>query len=116
MAAAVVVAEAAVLLLRPRTGVISPAEVSAASYFTGAEIERAQDFRDGQTALYLLRVAVELGVLILVVRRPPRRLLQARRPVLMGAAAGAGLSLVTGLAALPISAIARSRAVDVGLI
>ena len=116
MAAAVVVAEAAVLLLRPRTGVISPAEVSAASYFTGAEIERAQDFRDGQTTLYLLRVAVELGVLILLVRRPPHRLLQARRPVLMGAAAGAALSVLTGVAALPISAIARSRAVDVGLI
>jgi STE24 endopeptidase len=116
MAAAVVVAEAAVLLLRPRTGVISPAEVSAASYFTGAEIERARAFRDGQTMLYLVRVALELGVLVLIVRRPPRRLVAARRPVLAGFAAGAALSVVTGLVALPVSAIARSRAVDVGLI
>jgi STE24 endopeptidase len=116
MAAAVVVAEAAVLLLRPRTGVLSPAEVSAGSYFTGAEIERARDFRDGQTALYLARVAIELGVLVVVARRPPRWLLRASRPVLAGAAAGAGLSVLTGLVALPLSAVARARAVDVGLI
>jgi STE24 endopeptidase len=90
--------------------------VSAGSYFTGAEIERARDFRDGQTALYLIRVAIELGVLVVVARRPPRRLLTARRPVLAGAAAGAALSVATGLAALPVSAVARQRAVDVGLI
>lgn len=116
MAAAVVVAEAAVLLLRPRTGVLSPVEVSAASYFTGAEIERARDFREGQTVLYLARVAIELGVLVIVARRPPQWLLDASRPVLAGAAAGAALSIVTGLAALPASVVSRSRAMDVGLI
>jgi len=116
LAAAAVVAEAAVLLLRPRTGLLSPAEVSAASYFTPAQIERAQAFRDGQTLLYGLRVAIELGVLVVVARRPPRRLLRARRPVLAGAAAGAALSVLTGLAALPVSAISRARAIDVGLV
>jgi STE24 endopeptidase len=116
MATAVVVAEAAVLLLRPRDGVIAPADVSASAYFTSGELERAADFRGPQLALYGLRVAIELGVLILVVRRPPRWLLDAHRPALAGAAAGAGLSVLTSAAALPVAAIARERAVDVGLI
>jgi STE24 endopeptidase len=113
---AAVVAEAAVLLLRPRDGVIAPAEVSAASYFTPAQLQRAADFRGPQTALYGLRVLVELGVLIAVVRRPPRRLAEARRPVVAGAAAGAALSVLTGAAALPVAAVARQRAIDVGLV
>jgi STE24 endopeptidase len=113
---AAVVAEAAVLLLRPRDGVIAPADVSAASYFTPAQLQRATDFRGPQTALYGLRVLIELGVLVAVVRRPPRRLLEARRQVLAGAAAGAALSVVTSAAALPVAAVARQRAIDVGLV
>jgi STE24 endopeptidase len=113
---AVVVAEAAVLLLRPRDGVITPADVSASAYFTPAQIQRAEAFRGPQLALYGARVAIELAVLILVVRRPPRRLSTAGRPILAGAAAGAALSVVTSAAALPVGAIARQRAIDVGLI
>jgi STE24 endopeptidase len=114
--AAVVVAEAAVLLLRPRDGVIDPVEVDPEGYFSAGQIERAEDFRSGQLGLFGLRVAIELGVLVLLVRRPPARLGNARRPVLMGAAAGAALSLVTNLVPLPVSAVARQRAVDVGLV
>lgn len=114
--AAVVVAEAAVLLLRPRDGVIDPAEVSVGSYFSPEELERAIAFRGPQLALYGARVAIELGVLILVVRRPPRRLVEARRPVLAGAAAGAALSVLTSAAALPVAAVSRARAIDVGLV
>lgn len=114
--AAVVVAEAAVLLLRPRDGVIDPAEVSVGSYFSPEELERAIAFRGPQLALYGARVAIELGVLILVVRRPPRWLLDARRPVLAGAAAGAALSVLTSAAVLPVAAISRQRAIDVGLV
>jgi STE24 endopeptidase len=116
LAAAVVIAEAAVLVMRPRTGVLTPAEVSPEAYFTGAELARGSDFRGGQTALYLVRLVVEFGVLLLIVRRPPRWLLDARRPVLAAFAAGAALSVVTSLAALPLSAWSRQRAVDVGLV
>src|SRR3712207_9389074 len=38
---ALVVAEAAVLLLRPREGVIEPARVSPTSYFTAEQLDRA---------------------------------------------------------------------------
>jgi len=110
------VAEAAVLLLRPRDGVIDPAEVGVEGYFSAAQVERAEDFRSGQLALFGLRVAIELGVLVLLVRRPPRWLLEARRPVLMGAAAGAALSVVTSAAVLPVGAVMRQRAIDVGLV
>ena len=57
-------------------------------------------------------------MLILLVRRPPRRLRRAgrRRPVMAGAAAAAAISVALGLAPLPVSAIARERARDVGLV
>ena len=56
-------------------------------------------------------------MLALVVARPPRRLLrQHRRPVLAGAAAAAALSVTVTAAALPLRAIARERAKDVGLV
>jgi STE24 endopeptidase len=116
LVAIVVVAEAAVLLLRPRGGVIDPAPVSVRSYFSGQEVTRARDFRGPQLALYAGQVAVELGVLVWLVRRPPRRLRGPfRRPLVAGAAAGAALSVVLTVAPLPLAAIARQRSVDVGL-
>jgi STE24 endopeptidase len=116
LAAAVVVAEAAVLLLRPRGGVIPPVEVPVQAYFSAAEVARAEAFRGPQAALYALSTAIELGVLVLAVRRPPAWLRGARRPVLAGAAAGALLSLATSVAPLPVGAISRQRAIDVGLV
>ena len=116
LAAAVVAAEAAVLLLRPRGGVIPPVEVPVQAYFSAAEVSRAEAFRGPQTALFALRTAIELGVLVLVVRRPPRWLTRARRPVLAGAAAGALLSLATSADPLAVSAISRQRAIYVGLV
>jgi len=115
--AALVVAEAAVLLMRPRERGPEPLPVDASAYFSPAQLTRAEDFRSGQRRLFGVRVAVELGVLVLLVRRPPRRLARlARRPVLAGAVAGATVSLVVGLAPLPVRAVARERARDVGLI
>src|SRR4051812_50078008 len=71
LVAAVVAAEAAVLLLRPRDGVIEPAPVSARSYFSPAQLDRARDFRRPQLALYGATLIVEAGLLILLIRRPP---------------------------------------------
>jgi STE24 endopeptidase len=114
---ALVVAEVTVLLLRPRDRGPEPVDVPARDYFTAAQIERGDAFRTGQLWLFGLRTAVELGVLVAIVRRPPRLLERgARRPVLAGAAAGAALSLTLGAATLPVRAIARERAKDVGLV
>src|ERR671922_213688 len=117
LATAVVVAEAAVLLLRPRDGVIDPAPVSARSYFSQPYLERARDFRRPQLALYAGQLLLEGALLIYLVRRPPRWLRGAfRRPLLAGAAVGAGLSVALTLVTLPLGAVARQRAKDVGLV
>jgi STE24 endopeptidase len=112
---ALVVAEAATLLMRPRVDV-KPVDVSPRAYFSPQQIEGARDFRTGQLWLYGGRVAVELALLTLVVRRPPRRLLEARRPALAGAAAAAALSVAVTASTLPLSAWSRERAKDVGLV
>jgi len=115
--AAVVVAELAVVLLRPRSGVIEPAPVRTESYFSAAELERARDYRRPQLALYGGVLAVELGLLALLVARPPARLRGPfRRPVLAGAAAGAALSVAVSVAILPLQIVSRERAKDVGLV
>jgi STE24 endopeptidase len=114
---ALVVAEAAVLLMRPRNGVVEPAPVNVRSYFSAAEIDRARDYRRPQLALYGATLVVEGALLVALIRRPPRLLRRAgRRPVLGGAAAGAALSVGLTLVTLPVSAISRQRAIDVGLI
>ncbi len=113
---AVVVAEAAVLVMRPRDRGPEPIPVEARAYFSQAQIEKAESFRSGQLWIYLAQTAVGLGVLVLIVRRPPERLAGLRRPVLAGAAVAAAISVATGVAALPLSAVARERAKDVGLV
>jgi STE24 endopeptidase len=115
--AAVVVAEVAVLVLRPRHGIIDPAPVRAQSYFSAAQLERARDFRRPQLALYGGVLAVEAGLLILLVARPPRRLRRPfRRPLVAAAATGAALSVALSAAPLPLKVIQRERAKDVGLV
>lgn len=117
IAAAVVVAEAAVLLLRPREGVIEPAGVRAESYFSASEIDRARAYNRPQLALYGGTLVVQLGVLGLLVARPPRRLAGPfRRPLLAAAVTGAALSVTISVSVLPLKVISRERARDYGLI
>jgi STE24 endopeptidase len=117
IAAAVVVAELAVVLLRPRGGVIEPAPVRAESYFSASQIERARDYRRPQLAIYGGVLVVELGLLALLIARPPARLRgPVRRPVLAGAAAGAALSIAISVSILPLQIVSRERAKDVGLV
>lgn len=118
--AAVIVAEGAVWLLRPRGEIIDPAPVSERSYFSPAQIQRASDFRDGQRLLGLASLAVEGTVLVvLAIWRPPvvRRALDraSRRPLLGAAAVGAGLSIAIALVATPFGVALNDRARDVGL-
>jgi STE24 endopeptidase len=116
LVAAVVVAEAAVLAMRPRDRGPEPVPVEPRAYFSEAQIEKAEDFRTGQLWIYAAQTAIGLGVLVLIVRRPPERLAGYKRPLLAGAAVAAAISVATGVAALPLSAVARERAKDVGLV
>jgi len=105
--AAIAVAEAAALLLRPRTGLADPAPVNAESYFSPAELDRARRFARPQLALFGGIVAVQGAVLGALARRPPR---------LPAAASGATLAVALAAAPLPLSAIARRRSMKVGLV
>jgi STE24 endopeptidase len=114
---AVAAAGAATFLLRPRTGLIEPAAVDVQGYFTALQLERAEDFRSVQRLLGVGGLVVGTGTLALLAWRPPRRVFDrlARRPILGGAAAGAGISLLLVLVEFPLSAWRHERAVDVGL-
>jgi STE24 endopeptidase len=118
--AAVIVAEAAVWLLRPRGEILDPAPVSEHAYFSDAQIDRASDFRDGQRLLAIGTLVVEGAVLVVLAVWRPAPLRSAlghasRRPLLGAAAIGAGISLTLAVAALPLAIPAHERARDVGL-
>ena len=105
------------VLLRPREGLIEPAPVRAESYFSASEIDRARDYQRPQLALYGGALVVQIGVLALLVVRPPRRLQgEFRRPLLAAAGAGAALSVTLAIAVLPLKVVGRERARDAGLI
>jgi len=114
---AVAAAGAATFLLRPRTGLIEPAAVDVQGYFTAFQLDRAEDYRSVQRLLGVGGLLVGTGTLALLAWRPPRRVFDrlARRPILGGAAAGAGISLLLVLVEFPLSAWRHDRAVDVGL-
>src|SRR5919109_190455 len=117
--ATVAAAGAATFLLRPRSGIIDPAAVDVEAYFSAAQLERAEDFRDTQRLLGLAGIAVTGATLAVLAWRPPRRLPLAgplaRRPLLGGAAAGAGISILLVVVGLPLAAWRHERACDVGL-
>jgi len=112
---AVGAAELGVRLLAPRERLPPPAAVRLLDYFSEAEIERGRRFARPQRALALSRAGVQLAGLVGVVAG-----LRRRRPAgggaAAGAATGAGLALASTLAALPLSALSRRRAVAVGLV
>jgi STE24 endopeptidase len=109
-------AGAATFLLRPR-GVIEPVPVEAQQYFTASQLDRAEDFRGLQRVLGVAGLGIGIGTLALLAWRQPRSLMAGleRRPLLGGAAAGAGISLVLVVTGLPVAAWQRSRSLDVGL-
>ena len=113
---AAIAAGAATLLLRPRTGVITPAAASAGDYFTPEQLDRARDFRAPQRTILLASLALEGAVLIFLVARPPRALVRlGRRPLAGAAVAGAVLSIGLTAIGLPLSAVSEQRSRDVGL-
>jgi STE24 endopeptidase len=120
IAGAVLIAETAVWLLRP-DDVLDPADVPESRFFSADQLEQARDYASGQRALGLGALAVQGGLLALLVARPPRRAVRlAERAsrgsqLAAGAIAGAALATALRLAPLPLRAIARQRALDVGL-
>ena len=111
--AAVVVAEAAAWVLRPKD-VVEPVEVDEAAYFSEQEIERAEDYRSGQRLLFVGGMAAEGALLVLLITgrpAPARRALEraAERPVLGGAAAAAGLFGALAIVTLPFDVAAHIR-------
>jgi STE24 endopeptidase len=115
--AALAGAEAAVALLRPRQLLPAPATVQATSYFSPQEIDRARRFRRPQLGLGLASTALGAALLAGLLARPPARVRgRPRRPVAAAALTGAALSARLGAATLPLAAIARGRAVRVGLV
>jgi STE24 endopeptidase len=117
--AAVVVAEAAAWLLRPRD-VVEPVSVEESAYFPEEQIERARDYRSGQRLILVGSLAAEGALLVLLASgrpAPVRRGLESlgERPVLGGAVAAAGLSAAVAVVTLPFAIAAHERSVDVGL-
>jgi hypothetical protein len=100
--AMVVVAEAAVWLLRPRERPIEPVSVSERDYFTAAQIERGRTYTNGQLWLLLAAAGAQGAVLVAVALGRPAALRRGlerleARPILGAAVAGA---VVIGAAAL----------------
>jgi STE24 endopeptidase len=109
-------AEAGRRLLAPRTPAVEPVRVDLESYFSPAQIDRGRRFARPQMAIGMARSLIDVGTLVLLVRRPPA--IQRRswsRPVLGGAATAAGLSLTLTVPSLPLRALSRRRAKAVGL-
>jgi STE24 endopeptidase len=107
LALAAAAAQAAVLLLRPRSGLIEPEPVAASDHFTDEEVARARAYRRPQLALGAAGGLLEAALLVRLARRPPRRL--------PAAVAGALVAAVLDVAPLPIAAVARRRSVRAGL-
>jgi len=117
--AAVVVAEAAAWLLRPRA-IEQPVHADENAYFSHAELTKSRDYVSGQRLILVGSLVAEGAVLVLLATGRPavaRRALErlTGRPVLGGAAAAAGLSVVVTVITVPFGIAAHERSVDVGL-
>ena len=109
-------AELARRLLTPRAGVPAPAPVDLTDHFSAPEIARGRAFSRPQARIGAARSALETGLLVATVRRPPRALRRSfDRPVAGAAASSAVLSLALGAPGLPLRALARRRALTAGL-
>jgi STE24 endopeptidase len=117
MLLAVAAAEIGARALAPRSEAIEPAAVDLRSYFSEEEIARGRRFSRPQLALALARASVEGGALAYAVRRRPTALRRLGRwPVVGGAVAGAALTTALSAPPLPLAALARRRAIKVGLV
>jgi STE24 endopeptidase len=118
---ALAVADGARRLLSPRGDAHAQAPVNLHDYFSDAEIERGARYARPQLALALARAAVDVGLMGVLVARPPQPLVAAkrgqswRRPVAGGAGVAAAMATGLTLPTLPLRAISRRRSIAAGL-
>jgi len=130
LALAALSAEAAVRLLTPTEPLPAPEPVDIRDHFSAEEIARGRRYARPQIAIGLARTALDTAVLAWVVRRQARRgrpAVPATAPdasvtpngataaASAAALAGAALASTVSLPGLPLSALARHRALRVGL-
>jgi STE24 endopeptidase len=128
LALAAAAAEVGARLLAPRERPLEPAHVELEQYFSEQEIRRGARFARPQLAIRLVRTALDLGALTVVVRRTrqrppgprgwprvPRRR-KPSRPYLGSALTASGLITGGTILGLPLAAVARRRAIAVGLV
>ncbi len=109
-------ADVAARLLTPPPPRIPPAEVDAEAYFSAEEIDRGRRFVRPQLALGLARSAVELTALAAVVGRRRGRRERPRQRAVDGAVTGVAMAIGLTAVQLPLAAVARRRAIAVGLV
>jgi STE24 endopeptidase len=111
-----VAAEAGRRILSPRSPVLAPAPVDLRDYFSEPEITRGQSFSRPQRRLGLARTTMATALLTACLRRPPAALTRrADTSAADTALAAAALSIAFAGPGLPLRAIARRRAMAVGL-
>ena len=111
-----VAAEAGRRILTPRAPIAAPVPVDIRDHFSEPEIARGRSFSRPQRRIARARSAIATALLVASVRRPPAALTRRRNePVADTALAAAALSLGFAIPGLPLRAIARRRAVAVGL-
>ncbi|MDP4604418.1 MAG: M48 family metalloprotease [Solirubrobacteraceae bacterium] len=113
---ALLVAELLVLLMTPRSGVITPLPTDAAQWFTPAQLGRAASFNGLQLWLGIAALLVKAAVLALIVIRAPAWLRGPyRHPIIVSGLVGAAISIAVVIALLPLAALMRIRSIDYGL-
>lgn len=113
---ALLVAELLVLLMTPRSGLITPLPTDAAQWFTPAQLSRAAAFNGLQLWLGIAALLAKAAVLALIVVRAPAKLRGPyRHPIIVSGLVGAVISVTVVVALLPLSALMRVRSLDYGL-
>uniref|UniRef100_A0A6J6A0P4 Unannotated protein n=1 Tax=freshwater metagenome TaxID=449393 RepID=A0A6J6A0P4_9ZZZZ len=114
--AALLVAELLVLLMTPRSGLLSPIPVSPQDWFSAAQLDRARSFSEPQRWLAVAALILKALVLAALVLRAPANLRGPyRHPIIVSGLVGAGISILIAVALLPLGALMRARSVNYGL-
>jgi STE24 endopeptidase len=115
LAAALALAEAAALALRPHDGLLDARQVDARAHFDADEMTRARRYGLGQLALGGAGALAEGTLLVTLLRRDRRRGRAGAGGLPAAGWGGATLSLGLAIVPLPFGALMRSRALAAGL-
>jgi STE24 endopeptidase len=114
---AIAAAEISARLLSPRERPIKPAHVDLREHFSAEQIQRGTRYARPQLAIGLARSVVDAATMVWALRNVPDAIPNtSKRPVVVGALTAGGLTVAGALPTLPLSVLARKRAIAVGLI